>query len=247
MADKPTKRQKIEAFQAFFDAPTLAQKKEVLRQYQDVLLYKYGFWDEDISSVAMELLQRQGGDMEAATRYGSHMNFIDDVRKKGIEQAFREAEQNPQRLHYLTGAPDEQGTVLAGVIFMEDRNRPHPLIENGEVVELVAYPGLLEVRKGRGKEELVSIPWSNITNVFSSSQSKGAALTFGAEWVNAVLPVAGYSHDGVVVKYMDTLFHSELQMFFRVRGEKNAQKLTKQLVQRLYEYRRKTGDAGGPR
>lgn len=246
MSDKPTTRQKQEAFSAVLMAPTMELKRQAIEKHKEVLLRKYGFFEEDITTVALDILKRQGGDYNASLKYLFHTSLIDDVRKLGFDEAFHKAESNPYVMEHISGMPDEQGTVITDVIFMEDRNRPHPFIEDGETVQLVAYPGYLEVRKiGLTKEELVTVPWDNISNVYVSFKSKGALGNFGADMINMVWPAAGYSHDGVVIQYRDTVFHSELTMFFRVRGEKNASKLTKQLMQRIYDYRRRKGELGG--
>lgn len=246
MSDQPTTRQKQDAFLAVLMAPTLELKRQALERHREVLLRKYSLFEENITTVAMDMLKRQGGDTNAEFRYTIHTSLIDDARKLGIDEAIRKAEANPYAREHLVGMPDEKGTVIAQVIFMEDRNRPHPFLSNGEAVQLVAYPSYLEVRKKFfSKEELVAIPWDNIDKIYVSFKIKGALGSFGADVINSVIYVVGNSHDGVVIQYQDTIFHSKMTMFFRTQGEKNASKLTKQLMQRLYDYRRRKGELGG--
>lgn len=239
MADKPSKRQIMEAYLAYFNATSLEQKQQIVEQYKDILLRKYGFWDTDTpNNVSIELMQRQGVDFEAAARHSWHTMLLDDAKKVGVEEAFRQVRSDPEKLKYFTGLPGADGTVLDVVTFAANQDRPHPYLEDGEIVELVAFPDYLEVRKYRGKEELVTIPWNNLQDISAGTQRKGDLTV--AKAVNFLTPAyMGSLHDGVKIVYLDAAWNSKLVLFFRVKGEKKAQELAKKLMHRWYEYRKR--------
>ncbi len=250
---KPSEQEKLNAFIALWEAITSAEKKTVLEKHEDVLLRKYGFWDGDPEDIGLGWLKELGGlDELGVARYQADCVLLKEARKRGIDKAV--ADYDASLDSYIVAlAPkrrkaDMSTTVLANVTYFEDEVDPHPVLEHKQDVALVAYPEMLVVRRRRDNNDLLEIPWNNITRARPYFQSRGRAAGLGAALTDGIWAgTINTHHDGVLLQYHDVIFDGELSLFFRVRGKKNAQKLTKALNARVYEYKRKMGQAGGPK
>lgn len=220
MNDTPTEQQQIEAFQALFYAPTLDKKREILEEYGEVLLRKYSYPHKNFWQIAKDLIDGWGADKELKERYWVNHFFLDTARRKGIDKTIQKMEKDRKRLPYLIGVPGEQGVVLASAKYIEARGQPHPLLRKGELVSIVAFPSFLEIRKFTTDEELLSVPYNNITGI--------------------VMTMSNYA----AITYNDPVYNSELLMSFQGRLGNNTEKLTKQLNLRLYDYQRQLHELG---
>lgn len=164
---------------------------------------------------------------------------------------------SPERADEITQARDylrtfkkmqdlvRSGTMLARhVTFFEDPARPHPILKNGDSFDVIAMPDLLYLANDRNGQTRLSIPWGdiNLNRSGLGRREKSTGRRAVEDLVRILSPFSGeYAHEGLVLTYYDPKRRGEYQVFFRLYGEREVNKLLGDIIARIDDYRLRGG------